>query len=125
MNLCRVLNEEHYQTTIYLNDRPYEVLDIGEGDCLIVIVNSISDFIEQGSLQSHSRRFVIVDISKVVTDSLYNVETVEQFLVSDLHLLLDVFWLSDVEIKSKVGCICMDSIDHMLKVRSYSRAQMK
>ncbi len=29
MNLRKMLKEDRYQSTIYLNDRPYDVLDMG------------------------------------------------------------------------------------------------
>ncbi len=124
MNLGLFLKEEQYQTTIYLNDRAYEVLDIGEGKCLIVVATSISDYIEQNREQIVNQRVIVVDISQVLDESKGDMERLERNLVNDLHLSFDVFWLEEVKVTSEVGVINMDGINKVASIRNYSSSQL-
>lgn len=125
MNLSQMLNEERYQTTIYLNDRPYDVLDIGEGSCLIIIVINFRLYIKEHINTYSNQRVIVVDIEKMLHCDIDGEGTVEQLLADDLHLLLDVFWLEEVEFKSEVSGIKMDIINKIVNVRNYSRSLLR
>ncbi|QLE87414.1 hypothetical protein FLM48_21460 [Shewanella sp. Scap07] len=123
MNLSCMLNESQYQATLYLNDRPYNVLDIGEGHCLIIIVDDIDQYLSRQPTLLQGQRIIIVDISKVLhRNKLY---IVEQCLIRDLHLLLDVFWLEEVEIKNEVNHIKIDALYRITAIRNEFNASLK
>lgn len=69
------------------------------------------------------QRIIIVDISKVLhRNKLY---IVEQCLIRDLHLLLDVFWLEEVEIKNEVNHIKIDALYRITAIRNEFNASLK
>ncbi|MGR5145943.1 hypothetical protein ACQKP8_05295 [Photobacterium alginatilyticum] len=125
MNLSLMLKEERYQKTIYLNNRPYDVLDIGEGKCTVIIVKSIREYIERNNNFQLNQRVIIVDVSKAIDDYPENITSVGQLLANDLHLLFDVFWLEEVEVKSEVESINMDAIYKVVSIRNDSCASLK
>lgn len=124
MNICKILNNERYHSTIYLNDRPYAVLDVGEGKCHVILVNNINAYISMGNHRAVNRRVIILDVSNVINENDMSVESIEH-LANDFHLLLDVFWLDEVELKSEVIGVNMESLHHVIKLRDYSRAMLK
>ncbi|MDC5813388.1 hypothetical protein [Vibrio europaeus] len=124
MNLSLILKEERYQKTIYLNDRPYDVLDVGEGGCQVMIVSSINQYMEVNRNNHINERVIVIDISKVINEYGELSEPIENFLVNDLHLLFDV-WLEEVEIKSDVGCINMTPIYKVVEKRNHSQLLLK
>lgn len=124
MNLGLFLKEEQYQTTIYLNDRAYEVLDIGEGECLVVVVTSISEYIENNRDLVLNQRVIVVDISRILSAHPQNLTKVEEHLANDLHLLFDVFWLDKVEVRSEVNTLRMEAISRIANIRNYSSSQL-
>jgi len=115
------LIEEHYQTTIYLNDRPYRVLDIGEGECSIVIVSCEEDYLKAMTRLSPIQRIMIVDISELLSCEKKDMVMLEKALANDLHLLFDVFWLEEVKIHSEVSNLNMNAIYDVVRIRNHSR----
>ncbi|NOH65615.1 hypothetical protein [Vibrio rotiferianus] len=122
MNSNLALEEERYQTTIYLNDRPYKVLDIGEGECIINIVSGIEDYLITVSRFPQNQRVIIVDIADVLNGEQQDSATIERALANDLHLLFDVFWLEEVKIHSEIDSLNMDAIYDVVRIRDYSRS---
>lgn len=122
MNSNLSLEENHYQTTIYLNDRPYKVLDTGEGECTINIVSGIEDYLMTVSLFPQNQRVMIVDISGVLNDEQQDSATIERVLANDLHLLFDVFWLEEVKVHSEVKNLNMNAIYDVVRIRNYSQS---
>lgn len=125
MNSNFDLVEQRYQTKIYLNDRPYKVLDMGEGECSITIVCDIEEYLTKATRFSTNHRSIIVDISEVLSDEQQDDGRVETTLASDLHLLFDVFWLDEVTIHSEVSNLNMSAIYDVVRIRNYSRALLK
>ncbi len=125
MTLNLMLKEEQYQTTIYLNDRPYDVFDTGEGQCSIIIVNNIGSHIEQLTKARVKNRVILVDITKMLEKYIDKKEVISQLLANDLHLLFDVFWLEDVQIKSEVKHVDMTAVFDVVALRKYSRSLLK
>lgn len=122
MNSNLALEEERYQTTIYLNDRPYKVLDIGEGECIINIVSGIEDYLITVSRFPQNQRVIIVDIAEVLNGEQQDSATIERALANDLHLLFDVFWLEEVKIHSEIDSLNMNAIYDVVRIRDYSRS---
>lgn len=122
MNSNLTLEEERYQTTIYLNDRPYKVLDIGEGECIINIVSGIEDYLIPVSRFPQNQRVIIVDIADVLNGEQQDSATIERALANDLHLLFDVFWLEEVKIHSEIDSLNMNAIYDVVRIRDYSRS---
>ncbi|AYO09242.1 hypothetical protein D0784_07350 [Vibrio campbellii] len=122
MNSNLALEEERYQTTIYLNDRPYKVLDIGEGECIINIVSGIEDYLITVSRFPQNQRVIIVDIADVLNGEQQDSATIERALANDLHLLFDVFWLEEVKIHSEIDSLNMNAIYDVVRIRDYSRS---
>ena len=122
MNSNLSLEENHYQTTIYLNDRPYKVLDTGEGECTINIVSGIEDYLMTVSRFPQNQRVMIVDISGVLNDEQQDSVTIERVLANDLHLLFDVFWLEEVKVHSEVKNLNMNAIYDVVRIRNYSQS---
>ncbi|MCK6262993.1 hypothetical protein KP803_06830 [Vibrio sp. ZSDE26] len=125
MTLSAILKEERYQTTIYLNDRPYDVFDFGEGKCSIIIVNNIDLHIEKLNKEKVTSRIIFVDITKMLAQHIEQKESVPQLLANDLHLLFDVFWLDEVHIESEIKHIDMRAIFNVVALRNYSRSLLK
>ncbi len=124
MNIRKILDNERYHSTIYLNDRPYTVLDVGEGKCHVILVNNINNYVNMGNHRTANRRVIILDVSNVINEDNMGIESVEQ-LANDFHLLLDVFWLEEVELKSEIIGVNVESLHHVIKLRDYSRALLK
>jgi len=122
MNSNLSLEENHYQTTIYLNDRPYKVLDTGEGECTINIVSGIEDYLMTVSRFPQNQRVMIVDISGVLNDEQQDSATIERVLANDLHLLFDVFWLEEVKVHSEVKNLNMNAIYDVVRIRNYAQS---
>ncbi|WP_182026851.1 hypothetical protein [Vibrio rotiferianus] len=122
MNSNLTLEEERYQTTIYLNDRPYKVLDTGEGECIIKIVSGIEDYLITVSRFPQNQRVIIVDIADVLNGEQQDSATIEIALANDLHLLFDVFWLEEVKIHSEIDSLNMNAIYDVVRIRDYSRS---
>ncbi|APX06366.1 hypothetical protein BWP24_09430 [Vibrio campbellii] len=122
MNSNLTLKEERYQTTIYLNDRPYKVLDTGEGECIIKIVSGIEDYLIPVSRFPQNQRVIIVDIADVLNGEQQDSATIERALANDLHLLFDVFWLEEVKIHSEIDSLNMNAIYDVVRIRDYSRS---
>ncbi|MGR5058799.1 hypothetical protein ACPV3O_11175 [Vibrio rotiferianus] len=122
MNSNLTLEEERYQTTIYLNDRPYKVLDTGEGECIIKIVSGIEDYLIPVSRFPQNQRVIIVDIADVLNGEQQDSATIERALANDLHLLFDVFWLEEVKIHSEIDSLNMNAIYDVVRIRDYSRS---
>lgn len=118
MNLSNLLREDQYQSTIYLNDRPYEVLDIGEGKCKIMIVDCIKSYLEQHKCVYLEQRLILVDVSKSLRISSCDDSTLDRQLASDLHLLFDVFWLGEIELVSELSNININTIYDVVRVRN-------
>ncbi len=116
------IEEQHYQTTIYLNDRPYKVMDVGEGECTITIVSNIEDYIATITRFSPNQRSIIVDVSEALNSESQDAETLEKVIANDLHLLFDVFWLEEVKIHSDVSNLNMSAIYNVVRIRNYSRS---
>lgn len=116
------IEEQHYQTTIYLNDRPYKVMDVGEGECTITIVSNIEDYIATITRFSPNKRSIIVDVSEALNSENQDTETLEKVIANDLHLLFDVFWLEEVKIQSDVSNLNMSAIYNVVRIRNYSRS---
>lgn len=90
----------------FLNDRPYRILDVGEGECHIHLVSvsrneALSDL--KAARCSQRSRVLIVDTSLSWGKCLevLSQEQVEA-LATDIHLLMDVFWLNSASI-NKAG----------------------
>lgn len=118
MNLSKMLKEDLYQSTIYLNDRCYDVLDMGEGKCFIVLVDCIKTYLERYTHFHLKHRLILVDVSKVI--QLFEGEqvTLECHLATDLHLLFDVFWLGEVNVRSELSSIDMQTIYDVVSLRN-------
>ncbi|BCN26204.1 hypothetical protein [Vibrio alfacsensis] len=121
MNISVMLTEERYQRTIYLNDRPYDVLDIGEGKCSIVIVLDLPEYVANNEAPHVNQRTIIVDVSKIQNHESLKKWTTEEILMEDLRLLFDVFWLDDVEVRSEVDSINISKVQNVVKARNHFR----
>lgn len=118
MNLSKMLKEDLYQSTIYLNDRCYDVLDMGEGKCLIVMVDCIKTYLERHTHLHLKYRLILVDVSKVIQLSEEEQGVLEHQLATDLHLLFDVFWLGEVVVRSELPSINMQTIYDVVRMRN-------
>ncbi|AXY03088.1 hypothetical protein D1115_19400 [Vibrio alfacsensis] len=114
--------EERYQRTIYLNDRPYDVFDIGEGKCSIVIVTDIQEYVLNNGGKHFNQRTIIVEVSKLLNNESLEILTIEKMLMEDLRLLFDVFWLDDVEVSSEVDSINISEVQNVVRARNHFRA---
>ncbi len=123
MNYLCTERDQQVESTLYLNDRPYCVLDIGDGECIVVIVTNIPRYLEKNSLLSQKGRFIVVDVSESIKDVYPGISTTIHQLAKDLHLLLDVFWLEDVQIESEVEHVNMDPVFNMVSIRNSSKLQ--
>lgn len=123
MNYLCTEKDQQLQTTLYFNDRPYRVLDIGEGTGVLVIVDNIPKYMEKYGLCWQNKRLILVDVFEVIQKSDDGAESIIQKLTEDLHLLLDVFWLEDVQIESEVEYIDMAPVFSMVNIRNSSMLQ--
>ncbi len=121
MNLSLMLKSEQYQTKIYLNDRPYEVLDFGEGNSLIIIVGNIKESACKYLNGNITKRVILIDASWIIHNQAHDRQELERKLTDDIHLLIDVFWLEDVEVKSEIKGLGTAKIEEMLRLRRCSR----
>lgn len=121
MNIASMLTSKRYQSSIYLNDRPYYVLDIGEGDCTIILVDNVKEWMKVTTYESSECRYIIVDISKTLAASALQDRTqISKILTDDLHLLLDVFLLEQVQVKSVVEDVDITFIEKLVAFREES-----
>lgn len=122
-----MLFEKQYKKTIYLNDRPYDVLDVGEGQCLVVILNNIELKQARGVVSAKHCRTIYVDISRLWLTYSQQLSCLEEYLKDDLRLLFDVFWLGKVEFKSELDGVVLDKVHRMvaLRNRAYGVAEVK
>ncbi|GAB7219678.1 hypothetical protein [Vibrio comitans] len=118
MSVGVFLKEDLYQTTIYLNDRAYDVLDTGEGKSLIMLVTNINEFVDNNCDLILKQRVILVDISTALKTEYDDIQSFEQCLAEDLYLLLDVFWLEEVEIRSDIDEIKMEALFKIAAVRN-------
>ncbi|MDL5028917.1 hypothetical protein AB8613_22895 [Vibrio sp. BS-M-Sm-2] len=125
MQLITVSKQEKYQSTIYLNDHPYDVLDIGEGRCSIIIVEDIDAYLENLSNPLINNRIILVDVSKMLVRQTNGRESIESLLAKDLHLLFDVFWLEEVDVRAEVPSLKMSEIYSVVSIRNYSCSLLK
>ncbi|CAH7328129.1 conserved hypothetical protein [Vibrio chagasii] len=125
MQLSSVSKQDKYQSTIYLNDRPYDVLDMGEGRCSIIIVEDIDDYLDNLSNPPIKNRIILVDVSKMLIWQTNGTELIESLLAKDLHLLFDVFWLEEVDVRSEVPSLKMSEIYSVVSIRNYSCSLFK
>lgn len=125
MQLSSVSKQDKYQSTIYLNDRPYDVLDMGEGRCSIVLVEDIDDYLDDLSNPPINNRIILVDVSKMLVRQINGTESIESLLAKDLHLLFDVFWLEEVDVRSEVSSLKMSEIYSVVSIRNYSCSLLK
>lgn len=85
---------------LILNNRRYRICDLGEGECTLMItavsyLDSLTDFY----LPRCNKRLIVLDMSEswpLNTDVVNQIEAVQ--LIDDICLLLDIYWLEDVEI---------------------------
>ncbi|KOO15424.1 hypothetical protein AKJ18_10540 [Vibrio xuii] len=113
-----ILFEQHYKKTIYLNDRPYDVLDVGEGQCLVVVQNNNELTQTRGANSTRQCRTIYVDISRLWLIHSGQMSSLEEYLESDLHLLFDVFWLEKIDFKSELKGIDLDKVQRMVDHRN-------
>jgi len=95
------------EITTYLNDRPYRVLDTGEGDCHLFIVYATSkESLTELELicPIESNRTVIMDLS-LAWNGCINTLAQEHLteISADIHLLVDIYWLEEVRINLQQG----------------------
>ncbi len=110
--------ENQYKKTIYLNDRPYDVLDVGEGRCLVVVQNNNELTRTRGVSSTRHCRTIYVDISRLWLIHSEQVSSLEEYLESDLHLLFDVFWLEKIDFKSELKGVDLDKVQRMVALRN-------
>ncbi|ABZ77410.1 hypothetical protein Shal_2860 [Shewanella halifaxensis HAW-EB4] len=95
------------EITTYLNDRPYRILDMGEGGCYLFIVSTVNNEpLKELEWIPHieKSRTVIMDLSLAWNAP---IETLTQKhlmqISSDIHLLVDIYWLEEVCINLQQG----------------------
>ncbi|WP_394150680.1 hypothetical protein [Vibrio maritimus] len=110
------LRQTYYQESIHLNDRPYGLLDIGDGPCKVILVAGINE--AEYSTNSELGRRIIIDISKAWGHDIQAM-TEQDFeqLTDDIHLLLDVFWLDCVVFDTTLDGLDLSFIESRLAVR--------
>lgn len=87
---------------LYLNDRPYRVLDVGEGECQLMILSANgADSLSELRLAeaSEGHRILVVDASLAwehESTALPCGHLPE--IAADIHLLIDVYWLEQLRI---------------------------
>ncbi|WP_394131391.1 hypothetical protein [Shewanella maritima] len=126
MNIEKSLKEDYGQKKVYLHDRPYHVFDVGEGLCNVVLVNKTgAEEIERITIELNGR-LIIVDIAPAWGNSVLNM-TKEQLdqLAEDIHLLVDIFWLEEVNFENRVSDLDAEPIYQVLKVRDYCLEQSR
>ncbi|WP_075202509.1 hypothetical protein [Vibrio mexicanus] len=88
---------------VYLNDRPYRICDIGEGDCMLVLTNAegIESLYETYSNRYlELERMIVIDTSLAWQKPLHELTKRESYgLASDIHLLADIYWLDEIKIE--------------------------
>lgn len=88
---------------IELNGRQYRICDIGEGRCSIIIAyaddtDNLSETYSDDFFALERR--IVMDTSSVWPLTIESLsDDASEKLASDTHLLSDVFWLDDVNIK--------------------------
>jgi hypothetical protein len=107
------LSQPYYQESIHLNDRPYGLLDIGDGSCKVILVTGINE--ADYSKGTKLGRRIIIDISESwgYESHLLAKQDLEQ-LADDLRLLLDVFWLDCVVFDTTLDGLDLSFIENRL-----------
>lgn len=103
------------EITTHLNDRPYRIVDAGEGDCYLFIIDgsdtrSLSDLMLDSNCGNN--RKLIVDISLAQANDIEKLSAKDiEEIGKDIHLLIDIYWLDKVHI-----CVDkkLDSLYHHL-----------
>jgi hypothetical protein len=98
---------------------------MGEGRCSIVIVEDIDDYLDDLSNPPINNRIILVDVSKMLVRQTKGTESIESLLAKDLHLLFDVFWLEEVNVRSEVPSLKMSEIYSVVSIRNYSCSLLK
>ncbi|WP_112480206.1 hypothetical protein [Vibrio variabilis] len=107
------LRQNDYQESICLNNRPYCLLDIGDGPCTIVLVTSIDE--HKTNAKPDTGRKILFDISESWGHDPEKLRAGDiELLSNDIHLLLDVFWLNKVEFDTTVAGLDLSSITKRL-----------
>ncbi|WP_087016387.1 hypothetical protein [Thaumasiovibrio subtropicus] len=92
--------ESDYELNIYINDRPYMIADLGRGECTIFLVDSTNTSDHRSLVAGEIERAIIVDASLAWQNCVAMLSADELFdLVSDIHLLVDIYWLESFKIK--------------------------
>ncbi len=112
------LKQDFYKKTVYLNDRPYNIFDIGDGGCHMLLVEEMDEEKLANITAHHQRRVIIVDISPSWGKrSTYNESYQVTLLAADIHLLLDIFWLESVSLECEIDYIDIQPIHDVVKMR--------
>ncbi len=119
MNCRNPLRQTYYQESIHLNARPYDLLDIGDGPCKMLLVAEINE--AEYRADSELGRIMVIDISKAWGKDILalSISDFEQ-LADDIHLLLDVFWLDCVVFDTTLTGLDLSYIERRLSVRQYT-----
>ncbi|RJG47535.1 hypothetical protein [Motilimonas pumila] len=123
MNILNSLDQGFYQTKIHLNDRPYRITDHGEGKSQLLLVNSPNQHALLKLLTGYEQRVILVDLSLAwghKLDKLSQADLAE--LCDDIHLLIDIFWLDDLQLESSIDGLNIDLIQDLLLSRRYAKA---
>lgn len=116
MNSRSSLRQTYYQESIHLNDRPYDLLDIGDGSCKMILVAEINE--AEYRTDSELGRRIVIDISKAWGKDILALSTSDfEQLADDIHLLLDVFWLDSVVFDTTLAGLDLSYIERRLAVR--------
>ncbi|WP_394243794.1 hypothetical protein [Vibrio astriarenae] len=111
-----------YQNKIYLNDRPYHILDTGEGPCCAHLVDSIAGRETEVLQANDDKRNIYIDLSLAWGKNVASLPSEQlEYLTEDIHLLLDVFWLEELTIHSCIDELNMDKVFSIIKQKEYSK----
>ncbi len=81
---------------IVLNNREYEILDIGEGECVLYLSDRLDIRLEDMS----AARYLIVNIGSYwpTMSRCWEGESMT-YIAQDIHLLVDIYWLEALELR--------------------------
>lgn len=115
------LEIKKYQNKIYLNDRPYHILDTGEGPCWVYLVGSIASLETEDFKTNDDRRSIYIDLSLAWGKDVASLPSEQlEYLTEDIHLLLDVFWLEELTIRSCIEELNMEKVFSIIRLREYA-----
>ncbi|CAM4135529.1 hypothetical protein VIAG107301_00235 [Vibrio agarivorans] len=113
---------DSYRNKIYLNDRPYNVIDVGEGECKIYLVAGVQNNYVREMTRLYHGRIIFIDISMAWGYGLRELsEESLSLLTQDIHLLFDVFWLDHVSVDCPIKDFDMRGLFDVIKSREYSK----